>query len=172
MVSGPNQGLASRNQSLAGLERDAALIRVSRTRRALFVGAAALSAGLAVVVSAVAPGRSLGAKPTFRAAVPTAATTASVTGASSTQSRPVRMPPLASPGELGLQAPNAAPQSAPSQSSAASPNQSGGSSGSGSTSPQAAPAPTQQQAAPSPASAASAPAPSPAPSGGVVSGGS
>ena len=168
MVSGPNQGLASRNQPLAGLERDAALIRVSRTRRALFVGAAALSAGLAVVVSAVAPGRSLGAKPTFRAAV----TTASVTGASSTQPRPVRMPPLASPGELGLQAPNAAPQSAPSQSSAASPNQSGGSSGSGSTSPQAAPAPTQQQAAPSPASAASAPAPSPAPSGGVVSGGS
>jgi hypothetical protein len=159
MVNGPNQGLASRNQPLAGLERDAALIRVSRTRRALFVGAAALSAGLAVVVSAVAPGRSLGAKPTFRAAV----TTASVTGASSTQPRPVRMPPLASPGELGLQSPDAAPSQL-----------SGGSSGSGPTSQQATPAPTQQQAAPAasqaaPAPAASAPAPS---SGGVVSGGS
>jgi hypothetical protein len=159
MVGGPSHGLAPRNKPLAGLQRDAALIRVSRTRRALFVGAVALSAGLAAVVSAIAPGRSLGAKPTFRTAATgsKATTTASISGASANRSSAAQMPPLASPSELGLQAPDAAPQAAP--------GQSGGSSGAGSTSQQTTPDPAQQ--------AASQPAPAPAPaSGGVVSGGS
>lgn len=157
MVDRPSHGLAPRNKPLAGLQRDAALIRISRTRRALFVGAAVLSAGLAAVVSAIAPGRSLGAKPTLRTGASSSAvsTTASIAGAAATRSSAAQMPPLASPSELGLQAPDAAPQAAPSQSA--------GASGAGSTSQQTAPA---QQAASQPA-----PAPAPA-SGGVVSGGS
>jgi hypothetical protein len=164
MVDGRNHGHPSPNRSLAGLRRDAALIRVSRTRRALFVGAVGLSAGLAALVSAIAPGRSLAAKSPLRTAASDSTLTVASAGASTTSASAARrgaprMPPLASPGELGLQAPDAAPQ-APSP----SPDQSAGSSGSGATAQPAAPA--QSQAAPAPQ-----PAP-PASSGGVVSGGS
>lgn len=44
--------------------RDAALRRISFTRRWMIAGAAALTAGLAALVSALLPGKSLGAKAT------------------------------------------------------------------------------------------------------------
>jgi hypothetical protein len=52
--------------------RDAALRRLSLTRRWIIAGAAALTAGLAALVSAILPGKSLGAK-SPASAVPTAA---------------------------------------------------------------------------------------------------
>lgn len=43
------------------LARDAALVRISRTRRWTLAGAAALTAGLAALASALLPGKSFGA---------------------------------------------------------------------------------------------------------------
>lgn len=114
-----------RDTSLAQLERDAALKRISRTRRWVLIGAAALTAGFAFLVSALAPGRSLGAKSQRigAAAVPRSSAAARSTAPA--------MPPLATPTELGLQGPGQAPQpppqppqvapSDPSQSQAAAP---------------------------------------------------
>ena len=115
-----------RSQSLAQLERDAALTRVSRTRRWILAAAAALTAVIAAFVSAIAPGRSLGAKSRVGSV-----STASSAGAAPSTSSGKQMPPLASPGDLGLQGPSETPQSAPSQSQAA---------------PAPAPAPAPQQA--------------------------
>lgn len=105
--------------------RDAALLRVSRLRRATIIGAGALTAALAAVVSAVAPGRSLGAKASVSARTAVARPTRPQTGSP-------KMPPLANPSGLGLQAPGAAPQAAPQTQPQPQ--------------PQAAPAPTQQSA--------------------------
>jgi hypothetical protein len=133
---------ARRSQSLAQLERDAALTRVSRVRRWTLVAAGALTAGFAALVSAIAPGHSLGAK--TRGHAPLSARQAPRTGSRRSQ---LQMPPLASASDLGLQGPSSSPQAAPSS-----------------------PAPSNQsQAAPPPAPVAPAPAPSQAP---VVSGGS
>ncbi|MFL5831133.1 MAG: hypothetical protein ACJ76X_14560 [Solirubrobacteraceae bacterium] len=161
MTSSPDRASGRRAPSLAQLERDAALRRVSWTRRWVIAGAGALSAGFAALVASVAPGHSLASS---RAAVAKQATTSASsgtptrTGAAAT--RTPRMPPLASPSDLGLQGPSAAPQPAPSpESQPRSPAQS-------------APAP-QTQAAPTPApqpQAAPAPAPDPAPA--PTSGGS
>lgn len=133
----------------AVLERDAALARVGRTRRWVIGGTAALTAGAAALVSAIAPGRSLGAKP---ASVKTSAAPVTTANTAAPQ-----LPPLASPSSLGLAAPSAAPGSAPqSDPSPSQPQQQSA------PAPQSSPAPQDQ--------AASAPAPS---SGGaVVSGGS
>lgn len=90
------------------------LARVARTRRAAIIGAGALTAAFAAVVAIIAPGRSSAQ-----------ATPASKTAAATAQTG-ARMPPLASPSQLGLGPPGSAPQ-AP------------------------APAPTQTQAAPAPA---------------------
>ncbi len=128
-------------------QRDAALLRVVRVRRATIIGAGALTAGLAALVSALAPGRTLGAK----LKVHSAATTARVAPRAS--SVKPRMPPLARPGQLGLQAPGSAPQASSPPASA----------------PQAAPAPAQ----PAPSQAAPSQAAAPQPSAGpAVSGGS
>ncbi len=108
--------------------RDAALGRISRTRRWMLAGAAALTAGLAALASALLPGKSLGAKPT------TVAATAARTGASRAPVTP-QLPSPASSAQLGLNAPGQAPQSAPA--------------------PQPAPAPAPAQAAPQPAPAPS-----------------
>ena len=54
------------NRSRAVLARDAALTRIRRTRRWVIAGAAALTAGFAALVSAVAPGRSLASKSSVR----------------------------------------------------------------------------------------------------------
>src|SRR5947209_2853528 len=67
--------------------RDAALHRISLTRRWIMVSAAGLTAGLAAFVSAILPGKSLGAKST---AAVTTATRPSSTGPSS-------IPPLPDP---------------------------------------------------------------------------
>jgi hypothetical protein len=130
--------------------RDEALRRIERVRGVTIFGAGALTAGLAGLVSAVAPGHSLGARTKVTAATRTARP---APGRSSTAG--LRMPPLASPSELGLQAPGAAPQAvAPS--------------GQGATAPSQQPAP-----APPPPAPVQPVAPQPAaPGGGVVSGGS
>jgi hypothetical protein len=131
--------------------REAAFARISRVRGASILGAGALTAAVAAVVSAVAPGHSLGAKARGRTAVASTKTTpaARVNAGSSS-----RLPPLASAGQLGLQAPSSAPQSDPSQPSAPAPQPS-----------TPAPAPSQ----PSPPVQQSAPAtgsPGPVASGG------
>jgi hypothetical protein len=64
------------------------------------IGAGALTAAIAGIVSAVAPGRTLGTKPHTTAALVQ-------------RGGRLVMPPLASPGQLGLQAPNSPPQAAP-----------------------------------------------------------
>jgi hypothetical protein len=112
-------------------ERDAALDRVSRVRGVTIFGAGALAAALAAVVSAVAPGRSLGAKVPVRSHAVLAKRTPVRTASA-------RMPPLASPSQLGLQGPAGAPQSAP----------------------------PAQPSSPAPAPAQAAPAPAPPVSGG------
>ncbi|MDQ6605850.1 MAG: hypothetical protein M3Z06_04795, partial [Actinomycetota bacterium] len=56
-----------RSQSQAQRERDAAIARISRTRRWLIVAATALTAGFAAIISAVAPGRSFAAHSTTAA---------------------------------------------------------------------------------------------------------
>jgi hypothetical protein len=50
-----------RLQTNRALVRDAALARISRTRRWMLAGAAALTAGLAALASALLPGKSFGA---------------------------------------------------------------------------------------------------------------
>lgn len=137
---------AGPDRSRAVLIRDAALARVSRARRWVIAGAAALTAGLAALMSAVAPGRSLAPK------TPTGAANASASSATSSGGSAIpRMPALASPSDLGLQSPGQGPspdQSQPQDSQ-----------------PQSQPQDTQPQPAP-------APVPAAPPSGGVVSGGS
>src|ERR1700741_3087126 len=98
-------------RSKAALARDAALGRIVRTRRGVIGAAAALTAGIAALVSAVAPGHSLASK--TQAA--TTASTSGVTtarGSSSSSSLP-RMPAPANPGDLGLQGPQQAPSPSP-----------------------------------------------------------
>ena len=82
----------------------------------MLIGAAALTGAIAAVVSAVAPGRSLGDK------AKGAASGATVPAAK--RSSRAEMPPLASPGALGLQSPAEAPQSAPAPQAAPEPAQS------------------------------------------------
>jgi hypothetical protein len=86
--------------------REAALGRVSRARAVTIVGAGTLTAALAALVSAVAPGRTLGAK------VPVGSGTVLARGKTPRTPAPT-MPPLASPSQLGLQSPDGAPQAAP-----------------------------------------------------------
>jgi hypothetical protein len=97
---------------MAQLERDAALGRVGRTRRWIILSAAGLTAGFAALVSAIVPGKSLGAKTVTR--------TAKIVPNSARPAASATMPPLATAGQLGLQGPSQAPQSAPSTQSQAS----------------------------------------------------
>jgi len=90
---------------LAQLDRDAALRRVGRVRGLTILGAGALTAALAGVVSAVAPGHTLRGK-TAVAARPGATAAPGLRRASSTP----RLPPPAVASQLGLQAPGSAPQ--------------------------------------------------------------
>jgi hypothetical protein len=91
--------------------RDAALHRISVTRRWVIAGAAALTAGLAALVSALLPGKSLGAKPVTPAAsahatkaatnvtpaLPTPASAAQLGVGSGEESDPSIPPPSAAP---------------------------------------------------------------------------
>jgi hypothetical protein len=97
------------NQSRAALARDAALARVGRTRRWVILATAALTAGFAALVSALAPGHSLAAKPQAGTAVAAATPSTGVSG-----SAIPAMPAPADPGSLGLQGPNETPAPAPS----------------------------------------------------------
>jgi hypothetical protein len=122
-----------RGQSAAQLQRDAALVRVTRTRRFVIGGAAALSAGIAALVSAIAPGHSFGAKAAEAATQPRSESGNSSTAHASVT--PKKMPPLAKPSDLGLSGPASGP-TAPSGSgsnqtgnSGAGPAQNSGSSG-------------------------------------------
>jgi hypothetical protein len=117
MIGDEHRGTRRRSQSLAQLERDAALERVSRTRRWVIAGAAALTAAFAALVSAIAPGRTLGAGAQAQTLEGTRASARAVTA--------TQMPPLASPADLGLQGPSQAPQAAssPSQQAAPGPTQ-------------------------------------------------
>jgi hypothetical protein len=99
-------------KSSAALARDAALARIVRTRRWVIVATAGLTAGIAALVSAVAPGHSLASKSKSSAATASAAGATTAGGGSSVP----RMPAPADPGSLGLQGPAQAPSPAPDQS--------------------------------------------------------
>ncbi len=126
MIGGENRMTTGNTKSRAALARDAALARVSRTRRWVIAGTAALTAGFAALVSVVAPGRSLASKQPAR--TPAVANTPSASSSAIPQ-----LPPAASPRLLGLQGPDQPPQSIP------SPPQ------------QSSPAPSAPQSAPQPA---------------------
>jgi hypothetical protein len=144
-------------RSAAQLERDSALHRIGLTRRFAIGAAAALTAGIAVLVSAVAPGRTLGA--TQYSAAYKAAYQRYLAARASATTPSTKMPPLASPSSLGLVA-GAAPQPAPTQSQ-------------GPSASQQAQAQAQAQAAAAQAAAAqAAPVQVAAPPPVVVSGGS
>jgi len=96
-----------RGPSAAQLQRDAALVRVSRTRRFVIGGAAALSAAIAALVSAVAPGHSFGAKTAQAATSSRSESGSAPTAHASTAAK--RMPPLAKPSALGLSGPPSGP---------------------------------------------------------------
>jgi hypothetical protein len=100
-------------------ERDAALVRIARARRATIVGAGGLTVGRAAFVSAIAPGHSLGAKVVATKLSADANTTGATPARATSRSRTsaLRMPSLASPSQLGLQRPDGAPQPAPTQQS-------------------------------------------------------
>src|SRR5581483_1237356 len=147
MTDPGNYRPAGRRASAAQLARDAALLRVGRARRWVLLGAAGLSAAIAALVSGVAPGRSLSAARANGAP--------STTGSSSTGADTSRMPPLASPSELGLQGPDAAPQ-ASQDSAPAAPD------------PSASDPSASDPSASDPGTAAPAPAPQPSGGGGAA----
>jgi uncharacterized membrane protein YgcG len=136
MKAEPRPDLNRRSRSLAQLERDRALERISRTRRWLLAGAAALTAGFAALVSAIAPGKSYGARRS------TPFTPARARGHAGTRTA-AALPPLASPSSLGLQGPGQPP--APASSDGGSGSSGGSSSGAGGSA-QPAPAPSVQSA--------------------------
>ena len=103
MTSVSNQRL-SPDRAAAQREREAAFARIGRVRGATVIGAGALTAAIAGVVSAVAPGHTLGAKAPV--------TTASASNATRVRTTALVMPPLDKPGQLGLQGPSSPPQSA------------------------------------------------------------
>jgi hypothetical protein len=143
------------------IERDAALDRIGRTRRWVLAGTAALTAAAAGLVSAIAPGRSLGAKPAgaSESAVSTTAATSSHPAARATAPQ---MPPLADPSSLGLSGPSQPPSASTTDNSAAT------SAAAQSAASQAQSAASQAQSAAAQSQAAPAPAPQPP----VVSGNS
>jgi hypothetical protein len=151
MIATEPRTSARRSRSLAQLERDAALGRVGRVRRGLIIGAAALTAGFAALVSAIAPGRSAGhTKITRTSTRASPRVTAAVT----------KMPPLASAGALGLQGPSQPPQTSGSDGAGAGP---AAPAQSQSAAPQSS---APSQSVPSPGAVAPAPTPAPAVSGG------
>ncbi len=104
-----NSGPRQRKQSVAQLERNAALQRVSRTRRFVIGGTAALSAGIAAVVSAIAPGHSLGAKTAVASGTADSASVSSGPSTARASAARATMPPLAKPSDLGLTGPPSGP---------------------------------------------------------------
>jgi hypothetical protein len=101
-------------------QRDAALVRIARARRATIVGAGGLTVGLAAFVSAIAPGHTLGAKVATNLTADAHTSGAAPARSTSTS---LRMPSLASPSQLGLQGADDSPQAAAPQQSAPQPSQ-------------------------------------------------
>lgn len=100
------------------LERDAAFRRLGRARGWAFTGAAALTAGFAALVWALAPGHSLSSA----SAATTAGHAASSAPASASSSKTAQMPSPADASALGLQGSSVgpvAPAAAPPSSAAA-----------------------------------------------------
>ena len=158
MYPGPRPDRAS-----AQRKREAALARLRRVRGVTVIGAGALTAAVAGVVSS-ASGRSLGAKHYVRSSTPVTKLAKAVP-ATSTHAK---MPRLASAAQLGLGAPSSAPQAAPS-------SQSNSNAAAQAQASQAQPAPTQTQAQSQASAQAQAQAPAQtqaAPSAPAVSGGS
>ncbi len=155
--------MSQRNQSLAQRERDAAIARIGRTRRWLIAAAAALTAGFAALISAVAPGRSVAAHSTK-----TGAGRARPVASTAHRRASTKLPPLEGAKELGLGGPAQAPQpSPPPGSSQAAPGASQASPGPSQAGP------GQSQAPPGQSQVSPDQAPAPAPSNPpVVSGGS
>jgi len=106
-TSGRDPVRAGRLRPPAALARNAALRRVSRTRRWVIAATAALTAGFAALVSAVAPGHSVASQYEPRSAAESRAGGPSGLPA---------MPAPANPADLGLQGPSQAPTPAPDQS--------------------------------------------------------
>ena len=94
------------DRATAQRKREAALARLTRVRGATIVGAGALTAVVAGVVSS-ASGHTLGATHAIRTAAVTPRT------AAATSSKAAKMPPLADARQLGLGVPGASPQPAP-----------------------------------------------------------
>lgn len=127
MTSGPHPQPRP-DRLLAQRNRAAAFARIARVRGASVVGAGALTAALAALVSAIAPGHTLGAKLRPRIVASTRSAPTGRPGAAASTA----LPPLASPSQLGLSAPGSAPSApVPTQPSAstqqAAPVVSGGS---------------------------------------------
>jgi hypothetical protein len=97
----------------AALDRDAALARIRRVRGWTIVAAAALSAGLTGLVSAIAPGKSLGAAKHLTTSVARRAHPHYM------KTPLPALPPLASAASLGLVPPGSPPGSSSSAASAA-----------------------------------------------------
>jgi F0F1-type ATP synthase membrane subunit c/vacuolar-type H+-ATPase subunit K len=113
MANDQKSAAEAQNPALAVRTRDAALARISRTRRWVIAGAAALTATLAALASALIPGKSLGAKTPGATRTPTAATNAST--------RTPALPAPADAAQLGLEGPGSAPQAPPSSPQPAAP---------------------------------------------------
>lgn len=93
-------------RSAAQLRRDAMIARVTRARWLTAAGAGALSAAVALLVSAVASGRS--------AAKAGEGSTTGTTGKAAPRARQTAtMPPAANAAQLGLQPPGSSPQAPP-----------------------------------------------------------
>jgi hypothetical protein len=161
MIGSEQRMTTNNNRSRAVQARDAALRRLRRTRRWVIAGTAALTAGFAALVSAVAPGRSLASKSEVRTEASTGASSSSSSARSAASAVP-QLPPAANPDSLGLQRPSQPPQSVPSQQQNSTPPQS-------STPPQNSVPP---QSTPPASTPQSAPAPQSSGGSGVVSGGS
>jgi hypothetical protein len=149
----------------AQLERDAALRRTARARKLAYGGAAVLTAGCAGLVAEVAPGHTLHAHATglARTTVPVP------NGAVPTTPK---LPPLASPSALGLQAPVSAPGASSASGQAAAAQAAAAANAAAAAAQQQQLAAEQQQLAAA-AAASSAAGPSAAVQGApVVSGGS
>jgi hypothetical protein len=151
MIGSEQRMTTNDDRSRAVQARDAALARIRRTRRWVIAGAAALTAGFAALVAAVAPGKSLAPK----SPVQTEASTGSSSARTASSTIP-ELPPAANPDTLGLQGSSSQSQSGPSQAQSSAPTQ-----------------PTQPAQPTPPASPPqSSPAPQSSGGGGVVSGGS
>jgi hypothetical protein len=155
MIGSEQRMTTNNNRSRAVQARDAALRRLRRTRRWVIAGTAALTAGFAALVSAVAPGRSVASKSAVRTEASTGASSSSSSARIASSAIP-QLPPAANPDSLGLQGPSQPPQPVPSQQQNSTPSQN-------SVPPQSTPPASTPQSSPAPQSSGG---------GGVVSGGS